>query len=414
MDNRGKAPPERDRARYRGPVLHTDAAGVELTVPSPDAGAAWDHLVDGLLFFAPDFPARLDAAAAHETAVAHALRAWLLHQGHDPRFDAATDRSLTTARRLAPGTTARERSFVDAVTRSVTGTAADASRAWLAHAAAHPHDLLGVRLAYFDHYERGDTANTRAVIDGARRAWDADHHWYPVLLGLAAFAHGESGDEATAERLGREGAERAPHDLWCVHSVAHAYEETHRPADGTRWLAAHRPYLDPVVGFARHLWWHDALFLLALDELDAVLARYDEHVAHPSSEQHLDLTNRASLLARLEYRGVDVGDRWDALRELTARRVTDRRSLFVHAHLAFVEGWSTTGDPGAYLRETEQWAATDDLVRDLGLPLAHAVLARAGRLDPTAFPPLDPALTLLDRLGGSRAQRAVFCALAGP
>ena len=380
-------------------MLHTDPAGVDITVPTPAAGAAWDALVDGLLFFAVDFPTRLDAAAAHDIAVAHALRAWLLHQAHDPRFDDAVTRSLETATRLAPDATTRERAHVDAVHASIRG---GTSGAWDALVTEHPRDIVAVRSGYFDHYERGDTDGTLAIAERARPAWSAEDDWYPVVLGLAAFAHGESGDEVLAERLGREATERAPRDLWSVHSVAHALEETHRPAEGTRWIADHAHHLAPDVGFARHLWWHDALFLLALDDIDGVLARYDQFVASPASENHLDLTNRASLLARLERRGADVGDRWDELRELTARRITDHRSLFVHAHLALVEASSTAGDPDAFLRTTEEWATTDPLARDLGLPLVTAALGTASHDSSAA------ARDLLPRLGGSHAQREVF------
>ena len=58
-----------------------------------------------------------------------------------------------------------------------------------------------------------------------------------------------------------------------------------------------------------HNWWHLALFLIDLDRGDEALALYDARVGRVEGFSE-DQINAVSLLARLELRGVDVGDRW--------------------------------------------------------------------------------------------------------
>ena len=64
-----------------------------------------------------------------------------------------------------------------------------------------------------------------------------------------------------------------------------------------------------------HNWWHLALFHLDLDEIDEVLALFDERVLGSGSAVVLDMIDASALLWRLQLRGIDVGDRWQALAE---------------------------------------------------------------------------------------------------
>src|SRR5690606_18970057 len=86
--------------------------------------------------------------------------------------------------------------------------------------------------------------------------------------------------------------------------------------------------------FSFHIYWHLALFHLDQGRTDAVLALYDTEIRATRADDYRDLANGASMLARLEFEGVDVGDRWEELAELSARRVDDRRLVFADLHYA--------------------------------------------------------------------------------
>jgi hypothetical protein len=59
------------------------------------------------------------------------------------------------------------------------------------------------------------------------------------------------------------------------------------------------------------LWWHLALFKLALGRDDEVLRLWDEQIFPEPSAFYLDPQNAASMLARLEIQGLAVGRRWE-------------------------------------------------------------------------------------------------------
>lgn len=394
-------------------MLHVDAAGVPLTVANLDAASCWDRVIDGLLSFAHDVDARFDTLFSIDPPMpaAHTLRAWLLHHSYDPRYDESIARDLTAAEAAAEDATQRERDHVAAVRHLVAGHPEQAAAVWDRVLREHPRDIVAIRCAYFDRYERGDTIGTRQVAERALAAFDDDDLWRPHVLGLAAFARSETDDYRAAEGFGREAAERAPEDLWSVHAVAHVLEECVRPREGIRWIDEHVSRVDRRVGFARHLWWHKALYALTLDDLDAVLGLYDDEVSRADSDSHLDLCNRISLLARLQLADVDVGDRWEPLAEQTRTRIDDRRSLFFHAHLALAHAWAPNGDSDAVLTSVEEWARHDPRARGLGLGVVRAIVSwRAD--DPSAarrfFAPVEASL---GQLGGSRAQRSLFAQL---
>ena len=115
---------------------------------------------------------------------------------------------------------------------------------------------------------------------------------------------------------------------------------------------------------------------MRLERYDESLDLYDEAIEAPDSEYQLDLTDRASLLMRLELDGVDVGGRWARLAESTERRVDEGLSVFCDAHWALID---------ARVKQKDVRAAID----------TH----------------LEPHWADLKRIGGSYAQRDVFVQL---
>jgi len=159
---------------------------------------------------------------------------------------------------------------------------------------------------------------------------------------MHAFALEESGNHFGAEAIGREAVERNPNALWAIHSVAHVLETQGRSAEGVAWLDYPTDAWDDRNPFRRHVWGHAALFNVAQGRYDNVLSLYDNVVTSVNTPQNIDVQNLASLLARLELRSVDIGDRWDALAEHSETRIGD------HDELATMTLYSTTSI-GAWL-----------------------------------------------------------------
>ena len=130
---------------------------------------------------------------------------------------------------------------------------------------------------------------------------------------MYAYALEECGAYADAERWGRQAVERNPGDLWAIHSVAHVLEMQGRSAEGVKWLDYTPQQWADKNPFKAHVWWHAALFFLGQGDYDRALDLYDRALCSVNSETYIDVSNQAALLKRLQFSGVDIGDRWDAL-----------------------------------------------------------------------------------------------------
>jgi hypothetical protein len=161
-----------------------------------------------------------------------------------------------------------------------------------------------------------------------------------------------------------------------------------------------------VNNFARHMNWHRALFHLARNENETVLALYDRKIRNVPSDDYRDVTNAAALLYRLEAQGIGVGRRWSELADLAERRVNDHALAFAQLHyllcLVGARRWDAAYRLFAAmdLEARSGFGTQARLLADVGVPLAKTMLA--------GFGPGAAWNGALARLGGSRAQRQTF------
>jgi tetratricopeptide (TPR) repeat protein len=159
-----------------------------------------------------------------------------------------------------------------------------------------------------------------------------DLHGYGYFLGKHAFGLEECGEYKVAERTGLAAVEYHSGDLWAVHAVAHVYEMQCRIKEGLDWISRLSPSWRGRGNFVYHLWWHRALLLFELEQWNAVLELYDREIRADKTEFAADLQNAASLLWRLELRGVDVGHRWQELAQVSSKRLVDMAHPFNSLH----------------------------------------------------------------------------------
>ena len=161
--------------------------------------------------------------------------------------------------------------------------------------------------------------------------------------------------------------------------------------------------------------------LLDRGETDAVLDVYDAWVRNRDldllramPDLYIDMQNGASMLLRLELRGVDVGGRWDELCELTLPRLDDHTSPFTSAHFAVILAACGRFDEADRLVTSMQaFAAEPDntLAPRYGVaavPAARAAVAHARGDHEAVLEALFPARQMLWQMGGSHAQRDLF------
>ena len=365
--------------------------------------------------FRTDTLSRLDALIAAEPGyvMAHVAKAGFLLMGGCRVVMPKVRAALTAIEAHVAGLNRRERLHVEALRCFAANDLPAACALWDTIVVEHPTDLLALRLLHHQRFWQGEARAMLGVSAAALEAWDVDLPGRGFVLGMAAFGHEECGLYDAAERLGRSAHEVNPDDMWAVHAVAHVLEMRGQAHEGRRWLGHAADHWFDRTSFKGHLWWHKALFALECRRPDEALALYDALILPKSPTAATDLQNAASLLARLEVLGIDVGDRWTRLAADAAKWARNELVPFTDVHTVLPLAKANRpelADLIASLRERAEGGAAfpGRVVADLALPLALGVVAFAEGHAALAYERLAPLRHALQPLGGSHAQRDVF------
>jgi hypothetical protein len=183
-----------------------------------------------------------------------------------------------------------------------------------------------------------------------------------------------------------------------------------RLRDGIEWITTREKDWAPNNGFAFHNWWHLALFHLDAGNTEEVLALYDRRIRNPGSQAPLEMIDASAMLWRLQLRGIDVGARWQEL-------ANSWEPFAEHAYYAFNDCHAVMAFAGAgrldlaqrTLAAMERRASGSDtnamMTREVGLPLAHALVSFIAGQPAETVDLLLPIRTTANRFGGSHAQR---------
>lgn len=394
-----------------------DRRGLELTANGATAVECYDLNVRNFLASRRETPQTLDAtfAADPDMLLAHCAKGFLCKLLARAELHAPATAALAAARRSQSvrGCNARERSYVDALGRWCTGDLEGTARLLDDVLVDYPTDVFALRLSHAVHFLIGNRIAMRDVAARVLSAWDESIPEFAFVLGCYAFGLEECGEFITAEETGRRGVDLDPWDAWGAHAVAHVMEMCGRPKEGIAWLRKHRQHWSGCNNFAYHLYWHEALFHLELEETDAALGLYDQAIRANKTDDFRDISNAASLLWRLEREGVDVGARWEELADKACARIGDHELAFANAHyLLALLGAGRVADGRAMLESMREASAGNgteaSVLGSVGVPLAEAYLAYQDGDCERTLQRLLPLRRRLQSLGGSNAQRDLF------
>ena len=375
-----------------------------------------DHAVMGYAGARRDTRDRLAAVlAADPTCVmAHHLDGYLymLSSKRDgmPQARAALTRAESASKTMTP----RDRLHHAALDAWSRGDMRGAAGIWDTVLDEFPRDLVALKVSQFVLSYLGESERMRDRVARVLPGWSEDAQGYGYVLGCYAYALEESGDYARAEEMGRRAVAIDRSDIWAAHAVAHVAEMEGRLIEGIDWISSLATEWNQCTNFALHLKWHESLYHLELEQHPQVLAIYDREVRAESTDEYLDVANAVSLLWRLEQAGVDVGPRWHELAARATSHIDDHTLVFVDLHylmaLAAVDDEKTVAE---FLASCERFAMSREgteaeVMADVGLPLARAVVAhRAGRYA-SVVDQLMPVRRRIRRIGASHAQRDLF------
>lgn len=406
--------------------MHHDERGHALTTDNSGAAAAIDLAVHNFLHWKAALMPNVQAALTADPhfGFAHVVLGLVLHGARNIHLRDKLVAALENAQAAAPGMNEREQMYVGALEAAVAGRIAESVGWYERILSRYPHDLFAQRLAQMELFWIGEMQWSAAISGSVTDAWSEDIASYGVHLSCRAFDLEECWHYDEAERLGRRAVETDPTDVWGTHSVAHVMIMQGRYAEGVAWLDGLKQHWGDANQMLLHLWWHRCLFHLELREFDAVLEIYDSWVRNRDlpllqamPDLYIDMQNGASMLMRLELRGVDVGDRWRELGDLTLNRLDDFTSPFTSAHYAAILA-ATGHDEAAkaHVSGMRRFARNDEgtlgpRFSAAAIPAAEAAIAHRNGDFARVIEVLMPARRMMWQMGGSHAQRDVFTLL---
>lgn len=315
--------------------MYDDLSGYPIAVASHEVREAWNEAVEAILAHDRSAAERLAGTIASDPdfALAHAVNGLLLLSLARADVIPAAVVCMDDALRAKAARTIsdREDKFLQALEQWIMDAPRRAAVILEDILVSYPQDMLAVKLAHMLRFMLGDQLPMLTVLQRVVPAFGSRHPYAGFAQGCLAFALEERGLYAEAERVGRLAVELTPRDVWGRHAVAHVLEMTGRADEGIAWLE------DPgrwahANNFTLHLFWHQALFQMEAGRFAEAIALYDHRMAVGCSDDYRDIASCASLLARFEYAGVDVGGRWEEIGDRAERHQMDGRLVFADLH----------------------------------------------------------------------------------
>ncbi|MBX3702331.1 MAG: tetratricopeptide repeat protein [Steroidobacteraceae bacterium] len=388
-----------------------DQRGLPVSTRSVTALAHYETAVQQTHSYFGNPLASLDAALAEDPdfAMAHALRADLAVMSSEQGALPLIRQGIEALGRIGNRALPRERAHVAAARAWLEGDFRRAVELYNAISVEHPRDLAAIQAAHVIDFYLGDSLMLRDRVAQALPHWNDGVPGYGYLLGMYAFGLEETANYPRAEDAGRRALDLDARDPWAVHAVQHVHEMQGRLRDGIEWLQGTAPdWQDSALAF--HNWWHLALHHLELGDGQAALELYDR-VIHPQpTAVALELVDASQLLWRMTLRGMEVGGRWAELADCWAGPAEGGFYVFNDAHALMAYASAGRGDQVRRILATLERRAGDAdlngrLTRDVGLPLAQAIVALVEGRAAKAAALLLPIRSRTHVIGGSHAQR---------
>ena len=349
--------------------------------------------------------ARDAVAKAPQSAAAQLVEAVLLACSRDRRdFEAA---GWAYARLCRLPMDERERTHAAALAAAIDGDLARACGVYDRILDDEPADVLALWAAHILDYYLGNPERLRSRTSRVLQHWSPRREGYHAVLSMHAFALQECGHYGAAEEMALRALELEPRDLRAQHALLHVHEMLGKAQEGLRWAAGHASSWEA----AHHMWWHVALFMLALDRPHAALAIHDQRLRQDTLAELIDA---AALLWRLRLARFDIGSRFAALAESWAPYAEDAHCAFndLHAMMAFAgaERWDLAQRllAAQERRLAGPAGANREMTRLVGDPACRAIALfsqgdfRGAEALLRSLPPV------AHRVGGSHAQRDVL------
>ena len=388
-----------------------DLYGLPVTVQSEATLDGINDFIHGFLSYQPKATGIIAAADADtDCALANAYAALLWMFLEAPVAPQKAAPYIARAQAARDGVTPREALVIDAAAAWTQGDVPELLRICDVITTDHPRDMAVLKLAQYHLFNIGDAAGMLRM--ALKALPDAEDIAY--AHGMVAFGYEQCHLLDRAEASARHAMTLQHDEAWSHHAIAHVMLTEGRVAEGAAFMESVAETWSGLNSFMRsHNWWHLALFYISLGRHDDVRAAYDTHVWGLAKDYSQDQVGAASLLARMEFAGVDVGDRWADVADHVALRGADTVNPFLTLQYLYALARTNRPETATLMSAIEERARDDSQYdhiawRDVALPAAQGIVAHSKGAWDDAITLMARALPRMSECGGSHAQRDLF------
>ena len=197
----------------------------------------------------------------------------------------------------------------------------------------NPKDIFAIRLFHFNNIFVGIDSKFLDKHEEILSKWSENDQHYNLLLGMTSYAYEENNLIDKAKLLAVNSLKQSSNDLWSWHALLHVHDNENNDSinKNDNFNKINWSIYGPI---KRHIWWHQSLILFYNQEYEKSLKLFDKYF---SSSQifYLDFCNACSFLLRLHYKGVDIKDRMDKLKDYAEYFKNQHILPFIDYHLIF-------------------------------------------------------------------------------
>lgn len=372
--------------------------------------AGIDDFVHGFISFHPKATNILRTAKSSDCALVHAYAAWLMMMIESPAGPSLARPFLDKAQSLGRDASERERAIIASADAFVHGDIPRVIRLCEDIVAANPRDMAALKMGQYHTFNIGDfPAMLRVATKALNGAEDIAY-----THGMLSFGYEECHLLDNAQSAAERALELDESEPWAHHTLAHVHLTRGDIDRGVSFMEDASHHWDGLNSFMHsHNWWHLGLFYISQGRTNDLLQTYDTHIWGLSKDYSQDQVGAVSLLARMEFAGVNVQHRWQDVTDHIAKRGADTVSPFLTLQYLYALGRSQRSEGEVLLKAIEDRAQDDTqhdhvVWRDVVIWAAHGIAAHAARDWEDAIRFLGKALPRLSEAGGSHAQRDLF------
>lgn len=391
--------------------MNFDMHGLEVTTDTPATLRAINAFIQSLLAYGTEAPGILVAAEAEPDGClvnAYAGMLWMFLES--PEAPSKARSFLDKALAATEQATEREAMIARAINAWALGEIPTAIELCGEIGDRWPRDLVMLKLGQGLLFDQGDSAGMlRMALKALPGAKDIAY-----THGMIAFGYEQCHLLEEAEKAARLAMKLLQDEPWAHHATAHVMLTQGRIDEGISFLESVCDSWADLNSFMHtHNWWHLALFYLSRERNSEVLEIYDTHIWGLSKDYSQDQIGAVSMLARMEFAGLDVGARWADVADHIAQRGRDTVNPFLTMQYLYALSREGRAEAGMLMDAVRDRAADtsrhDQMVwQDVALPACEGILAYARGDWATCLNRLGQALPRMAEGGGSHAQRDLF------